>query len=228
MKFIFWFILLLASIGLAAYSVPCDLFFTTLLYDNVFYLKNNIFVNAVDTGCEYFIAALFLAVCGIWSGHKIRPASFTLLPSNFITTKKILFLGMSFFGWCIAFPYAFKMFFHRARPYQTYLFGGECPFSSAFEKSFSCPIGDSFISGHTSFAMWLLALALIMPERIRKPAVIFSLSVVLIVGTSRILGGYHFFTDVYFAALLVGSGIFITWKKLFTSKVSINMPSTIC
>lgn len=222
MKFSLWLILFLVSAGVFVYALPCDMFFTALFYDNAFYLKDNIFIKAIDVGSEYFIAALFLLVLGIWSGRKLKLSFFMHPVFDFIDTKKLLFLGISFFGWCVAFPCSFKMFFHRARPYQTDVFGGECLFSAAFERTFACPAGDSFISGHTSFAMWLFALALIMPERIRKFATVFSLFVVFMVGASRVLGGYHFFTDVYFAVLLVGSGIFATWKNI-ASDLSSNV-----
>lgn len=222
MKFSLWFVLLVMSAGAVIYSAPCDLFFASLFYDNEFYLKDNIFIEVIDVGIEYFIALLFLIVCGICGARKLQIPFFRHPVFGFIDTKKMLFLGSSFFGWCVALPYSFKMFFHRARPYQTDLFWGECEFSNAFEKSVSCPVGDSFISGHTSFALWLFALALIMPERIRKSAVVASLFVVFAVGTSRMLGGYHFFTDVYFAVLLVGSGIFITWKKYFAQNEVLN------
>ena len=224
MKSSLLFILLLLSAGLVLYSSSCDLFLTMLFYDNDFYLQNNAFIKAIDVGSEYFIAALFLLSVGIWCGRWLKLSFFTHPLFSFIDTKKLLFLGISFFGWCVAFPYVLKMFFHRARPYQTDLFGGECVFSKAFEKSFSCPVGDSFISGHTSFAMWLFALALVMPEKIRKSMTILSLCIVFMVGASRVLGGYHYLTDVFFAVLLVGSGIFVTWKKCFTQ----NVPDIAC
>lgn len=66
MKSSLLFILLLLSAGLVLYSSSCDLFLTMLFYDNAFYLQNNAFIKAIDVGSEYFIAALFLLIVGIW------------------------------------------------------------------------------------------------------------------------------------------------------------------
>ena len=52
--------------------------------------------------------------------------------------------------------------------------------------------------------MWLFALALVMPQRIRTPSITAAVGIVLTIAASRILGGYHFLTDVYFAILLTG------------------------
>lgn len=211
MKFALPLVLLLIFAVSAVYSAPCDLFFASLFYRDGFYLKGNGFVKLVDAGTGYFISVVFLSVFIVRVRNKFN--LFTLPAFDFINAKSFRFLTVSFFGWCLAFPYSLKMFFHRARPFQTVLFGGECAFGKAFEKS-SCHAGDSFISGHTSFAMWLTALALIAPEKIRKPLILCSLFIVFAVGAGRVMGGYHFFTDVYFAVLSVGSGIFITRKKM--------------
>lgn len=102
-------------------------------------------------------------------------------------------------------------------------FTGDCPFTGAFVKSF-CPAGDSFISGHTSFAMWLFALALVMPQRIRIPSLTAAVGIVLTIAASRILGGYHFLTDVYFAMLLTGCGIWATYETMFIAENCTNQP----
>lgn len=217
MKVSLWLCLALISVVVFINASACDLFVTNLFYNHGFYLKNNGLINALDKGSEYLIAGLFGLVCGIWGGRKLKLAGFNYPIFSFLDAKKMLFLSVSFLGWCVAFPYSFKMFFHRARPYQTDLFGGECLFSQAFERSGECLIGDSFISGHTSFAMWLLAVALVLPKKMQKTAIVMSLMMVLLVAVSRVLGGYHFFTDVYFAMLLVGCGIFATQKKIFAA-----------
>ena len=106
------------SILLICCSEQCDLFLTGLVYLNGFYLHEYLFVDAADTYGEYAICALFAAVCGIFALKQ----KFRILISNklnFINAKTMLFLCISFFGWCTALPYGFKIFFRRARPYQT-------------------------------------------------------------------------------------------------------------
>lgn len=225
MKFRISFLLMsafLISLGLIVFGKRCDLFVTSLFYDyQGFYFKNNVIVDSVDKYIEYVACILYAFCVGVWLLRRVGVSVKVLEKFNFIDTVKVCFLSVCFFGWCVAFPYAFKIFFHRPRPYQTDVFGGEFCFVRAFEKS-SYNIGDSFISGHTSIAMWLVSLALILPEKIRKVFCFFALTVVCLVAVGRVLGGYHYLTDVYFAMLLVGSCIWLTYQKMLGAENYIN------
>ena len=78
------------SILLICCSEQCDLFLTGLVYQNGFYLHENLFVDAADTYGEYAICALFAAVCGIFAlKQKFR----TLISNklNLINAKTMLF-----------------------------------------------------------------------------------------------------------------------------------------
>ena len=216
------FCLIAASLLLIYASGAVDISGADLFYRSGFYLNGNVLVQAVDTYMEYAICALFAAAAGLWLSQRIRLPEFinrkfgALMQKFPVSNRQMLFLSVCFFGWCIAMPYAFKMFFHRARPYQTNIFGGDCLFSGAFVKSV-CPAGDSFISGHTSFAMWLLAPALILPPRFRRAGIAVAIFIALSVASCRLSGGYHYFTDVYFAMLLCGAGICFTYRRLFAT-----------
>ena len=222
MLYFFILFLILASTALVYFSDVLDLFCANLFYQNGFYLKDNFWIEMIDVYMEYVICLLYATVLGLWILPKLNLPYVVQNKLSFIThkisikTNQIIYLSLCFFGSCIALPYGCKIFFHRARPYQTDIYGGECSFTAAFEKSF-CPIGDSFISGHTSFSLWLFALALMLPKKIRTIGVVLALSIVLFVACCRVLGGYHYMTDVSFAFLLVGSSILIIYRKIFVS-----------
>ncbi|MDQ3979057.1 MAG: phosphatase PAP2 family protein [Actinomycetota bacterium] len=85
------------------------------------------------------------------------------------------------------------------------------------------PFGKSFPSGHAmsslvSYGAVLLALLPVLPRRWRLPAVLFTGLLVLAIGSSRILLGVHFLTDVLAGyvlglAWLVGAvAVFEIWR----------------
>ncbi len=216
-----------ATIVLIYFSEIFDLFFTDLFYQNGFNLRNNFLIQGIDAYMEYAVCLLYATVLGLWIFPRLMLPYFLQNKLSFITNKisvgtnQIIYLSLCFFGWCITLPYSFKIFFHRARPYQTNIYGGECSFTDAFEKS-ACQIGDSFISGHTSFALWLFALALILPSKFRGVCTFVAFSIVSIVAVTRVIGGYHYLTDVYFALLLVSGGILMTYRKIFMPENILN------
>lgn len=227
MLYFFILLLILAGTALVYFSDVLDLFCANLFYQNGFYLKDNFWIEMIDLYMEYIICLLYATVLGLWILPKLHLPDVIQNKLSFIThkisikTNQIIYLSLCFLGASVALPYGCKIFFHRARPYQTDIYGGECSFTAAFEKSF-CPIGDSFISGHTSLSLWLFALALILPKKIRMIGVVLALGIVLFVACCRLLGGYHYLTDVAFAFLLVGSCILIIYRKIFVSASAFN------
>lgn len=203
------FVLLLSTL-VFLFSENIDLYFSEMFFKDSFYLKNNLFIEIFDKYLEFFIVILFAGCCLLWGLTKLNIL-------NILNTSKMVFLGFCLVCWCVILPKGLKYFYHRARPFQTDLYFGGCDYTNAFELS-TCHIGDSFISGHTSFAMFLVAVALLTPEKIKAKSIIAALCIVLLTGLSRIMGGYHYFTDVYFAVVLVGLGIWMTYKILFISR----------
>ena len=89
-----------------------------------------------------------------------------------------------------------KTFSGRARPSQIDLFGGEKIFSPAFIFTDQCQKNCSFASGHSAFAFWLTALAMIAPLNYRLKLFVFFLFIGFLVGFTRIVQGGHFLSDV--------------------------------
>jgi membrane-associated phospholipid phosphatase len=220
MKLTHWLkgMLIFATAVILYFSQKFDLFFSGLFFDQNFYLQDTSAVYWIDKLGEYLICALYAMILGLWILHKTNDFHQFFQVKRILSDAKIYFLSVCFFVWCILLPLSFKLFFHRARPLQTDIFNGQCSFSAAFVKSFNCAIGDSFISGHTSLMMWLIALALVTPKKWQKYSFIFAGTIILLVAASRVLGGYHFFSDVYFAIVLVGLGILWTYKTIFLTK----------
>jgi membrane-associated phospholipid phosphatase len=59
-----------------------------------------------------------------------------------------------------------------------------------------CDTNCSFVSGEASSAMWLVAVALVLPGRIRRPAVVVAVAYAALLSLNRIAFGGHFLSDV--------------------------------
>lgn len=98
----------------------------------------------------------------------------------------------------------FKDHWGRARPRDVVEFGGTATFTPAFVVSDQCPRNCSFVAGHPSMALALVALALLISRRrrvLRRSAVAAVLVFGLLVGLGRIVQGGHFLSDVVFSAI---------------------------
>lgn len=103
-----------------------------------------------------------------------------------------------------------KRTFGRARPVEIELFGGEGPFSAAWEVSGYCPYACSFVSGEVSAAtallvglgigsMWFSGRPM---ARTFRALTLGALVMLLLTVVQRLGSGRHFLSDVIFAALL--------------------------
>ena len=62
--------------------------------------------------------------------------------------------------------------------------------------------GHSFPSCHTLAAVWLLAVALLLPKPIRKIGIFAVICFTLVVVFARVSGGHHFLSDTIFSCLI--------------------------
>jgi lipid A 4'-phosphatase len=88
----------------------------------------------------------------------------------------------------------------RARPLHTVVYGGEAPFTPAFQHADQCRDNCSFVSGHASMGFFLVALAWVVRDRRWLLAGVFLGG---LVGLGRIVQGAHFFSDVIFSFWVV-------------------------
>ena len=84
----------------------------------------------------------------------------------------------------------------RPRPVQVSLFGGDAPYVEVWRISDWCDLNCSFVSGEASSAIWLVAVAMLMPKAVRAPAVAVALVYALLLSLNRIAFGGHFLSDV--------------------------------
>jgi membrane-associated PAP2 superfamily phosphatase len=97
----------------------------------------------------------------------------------------------------------FKDHWGRARPIDVTELGGTDRFTAWWDPSGPCPNNCSFIAGEPSAAFWTFAPASLAPPQWRLLAYGAVLVYGLAVGTLRMAGGAHFFTDVVFAGVFV-------------------------
>lgn len=98
---------------------------------------------------------------------------------------------------------ALKRLVGRARPYDIVDFGGNLPFTPAWQVSGACSRSCSFASGESATAIALVALALLLPVRWRRAAVVALIPLILAFSLNRIVFGAHFLSDVVLAWLLM-------------------------
>ncbi|WDZ79543.1 phosphatase PAP2 family protein (plasmid) [Ensifer adhaerens] len=98
---------------------------------------------------------------------------------------------------------ALKRLIGRARPYDITDFGGTLPFTPAWQVSSACSRSCSFASGESATAIALVALALLLPVRWRRVAIIALVPLILAFSLNRIVFGAHFLSDVVLAWLLM-------------------------
>ena len=87
----------------------------------------------------------------------------------------------------------------RPRPVQVDLFGGDAPYVEVWRITDWCDRNCSFVSGEASSAMWLVAVALVLPKAVRVPATVAAIVYALLLSLNRIAFGGHFLSDVVIA-----------------------------
>ncbi|NKD55611.1 MULTISPECIES: phosphatase PAP2 family protein [unclassified Haematospirillum] len=97
----------------------------------------------------------------------------------------------------------FKENWGRARPRQIMEFGGDSVFTPPFLVTDQCISNCSFVSGHGALGFWMTALTFVVPLRWRGRVFLTTFLAGSVVGLVRILQGGHFFSDVFYAAVLV-------------------------
>src|SRR4051812_33806148 len=125
----------------------------------------------------------------------LRPQRPSLLPPD-----RMLFLALSLFlGPGLIVNLWLKPEFGRARPIDITQFGGDLPFTRLWEIGTACTNNCSFPSGEGSSAVWLMALAFIVPARWRTLAFALTGAFALALSLDRMAFGGHFLSDILIA-----------------------------
>ena len=75
-------------------------------------------------------------------------------------------------------------------------FGGDAPYVEVWRITGWCADNCSFVSGEASSAIWLVAVALVLPKSVRGPATVVAIVYALLLSLNRIAFGGHFLSDV--------------------------------
>ncbi len=102
----------------------------------------------------------------------------------------------------------FKDHWHRPRPIQVTEFGGDKAYVDWWNPAGACDRNCSFASGEAASAAWMAGPAMLAPAPWRAAALGAAAIFTIIIGTSRMSAGAHFFTDVVFGALMT---VLIIW-----------------
>lgn len=115
----------------------------------------------------------------------------------------------------------------RARPRDVSAFGGDLPFTGPWAMVDHCARNCSFVSGEASSAIFLLAVAVLVPASWRKATVIGTLLFALALSVNRIAFGGHFLSDVVIAwlltllvMLLVHAAVYAPWNPLTDVRIA--------
>jgi membrane-associated phospholipid phosphatase len=84
----------------------------------------------------------------------------------------------------------------RPRPRTVTAFGGDLPYVEVWRISRYCLGNCSFVAGEASSAIWLTALAFVVPRRWRWPVLVVTGLFALALSVNRIAFGGHFLSDV--------------------------------
>ncbi|WP_175577840.1 phosphatase PAP2 family protein [Mongoliimonas terrestris] len=118
----------------------------------------------------------------------------------------------------------------RARPRDVTAFGGDLPFTGPWAMVDHCARNCSFVSGEASSAIFLLAVAVLVPAGWRKATVIGTLLFALALSVNRIAFGGHFLSDVVIAwlltllvMLLVHAAVFAPSNPLTDDRIAMGL-----
>lgn len=106
----------------------------------------------------------------------------------------------------------------RMRPEDVVQLGGTARFTPWWDPRGPCTANCSFIAGEPSGAFWTMAPAALAPPQWRVLAYAGALGFGAAMGTLRVAGGAHFFTDAVFAGVLMFlvvwtfHGVIYRWK----------------
>ena len=173
-----------------------DLWFSSLFYrSGQFFLGGNPELVVFRRSSEvivFSIAGLLIAQVVV---KLLRPEAPSLVPpasTLFLLSTLALAPG-------ILVNAILKSNWGRPRPPMIGQFGGPFPYVDVWQISDYCVRNCSFVSGEASSAIWLTALAFVVPRRWRVPVAVLAGVYAFLISLNRIAFGGHFVSDVILA-----------------------------
>lgn len=155
------------------------------------------------------------AICAAMAVSLIAKLVLPLRPS-LIPARSILLLSLTLIiGPGLIVNGILKSLWGRPRPFNVIEFGGDNPFVAAWHLSDYCASNCSFVSGEAASAIWLVALALVVPQRWRARIAVGAIILATVFSLNRIAFGGHFLSDVLVAWALTLLVMAILYHFLF-------------
>ena len=141
-----------------------------------------------------FVFAIALWVAGIWYERWFWG----------MTTNRAIYLMVTLVvGPGLVVEALLKPNWGRARPKDLEIFGGHANYTPPMWVATECDRNCSFVSGHAAIAFWVTAFGFMLPTKWRMLVVSGGLLLGVLMSWARIVQGGHFFSDVFFAGLIV-------------------------
>lgn len=191
-------VLAIVLVSLAFLAFPgVDVWFSRLFFDPDigFPMSRLDAFAALRSLTRLLIAATVVAIIVAVAVKLVRPSRPTPIPP----CDMVFLLSSLVLGPGLVVNVLFKELWGRPRPETVDLFGGESPFVGIWQLSDHCLSNCSFVSGEAAGAIWLVAVAIVLPRRWRKPAVVVALVLAALLSLNRVAFGRHFLSDVLLA-----------------------------
>jgi len=178
-----------------------DLWFSRLFYiqGGGFEVNGVWYERLIYYASEVLVTLVTLALIALWAYGRLARSQ--RLPVRVSGRKLAVLLLVLALGPGLIINWALKEHWGRARPVSLVEFGGAQTFSPAWV--ISDQHGHSFCSGHAGATFYLIAAALIVPDRRRRHWVALAAAWGVLVGLTRIASGGHYLSDVLVAFFIV-------------------------
>lgn len=143
-------------------------------------------------------------------------------PLRVIAPHKLLYIGLTFVLGPGVLVQGLKVLIGRARPRQLIEFGGTRDFTPIWQWTAMGTKNCSFPSGEAAAAAAMLSLLILLPSRLRVPAAIILVPLLMLVSLNRVFMGAHFLSDVVIAWTLVLGVMLWLWPRIVTNGDAID------
>ena len=208
--------ILLLVVAVAAISIlflafpGVDLWFSGLFYEpgRGFVLARARPLAAFRRSGDWIIVAVVAFLLAQIVLSLARPGRPALLPPNAV----LFLLATLAAGPGLLVNVVLKDHWGRPRPVMIEAFGGSAPYVEVWRITGYCLRNCSFVAGEASSAIWLTALALVVPPAWRLPVAATTLAYAVLLSLNRIAFGGHFLSDVLLSWGLTLLVIAIAWR----------------
>jgi lipid A 4'-phosphatase len=192
--------MLIVSLALSLFFLVfprLDIWFSGLFYDPEYgFAASHV---PVFNWLRWFAATLIWVIVVALILSMIAKLALPRRPSFIPTRTSVFLLSTLIIGPGLIVNVILKSLWGRPRPISITDFGGDLPYVDVWRISDYCTHNCSFVSGEASSAIWLLALALVVPAAWRNRVAIIALVLAIVFSLNRVAFGAHFLSDTLIA-----------------------------